>query len=379
MTTVLGLITIALILIIVFQISKVADTASAIRGDEKAIDGSNKINSLLFLIFMPLFFIGVLWSSVHYAPLYLPESSSVHGVWIRDMLFWTFAATVPVFVLTHIALFYFSYKYKGEKGKRAYYYPENHKLELIWTVIPSIVLILLVFMGIVNWYKITSPAPNNALVIEATGKQFMWTLRYAGKDNKLGVKSIMEIKDDNPLGQKWTDDANKDDFIADELHLPVGVPILIKINSMDVLHNFYLPHFTVKMDAVPGIPTQFWFTATKTTEQMKQQTGNPNFTYELACAELCGSAHFNMRKVVVVEDKATFDKWFAEQKPTYAQLQEQKQNAAPAGNTPNEQATPATEPAATPQEQQKQKHSAPAKPHATSVKKVKQTKTLSSL
>ena len=125
------------------------------------------------------------------------------------------------------------------------------------------------------------------------------------------------ISAENKLGQDWADDRNHDDFIADELHMQVGKPVLVKINSIDVLHSFFLPHFRVKMDAVPGIPTQFWFTPTKTTQQMRDETGNPDFVYELACAELCGQSHFNMRKVVVVEEEEEFKKWWAEQKVTY--------------------------------------------------------------
>ena len=318
MITTLGLAAIILVLIILFQIANASDLLTALGDDDGSSDRNNKIQGTIFLVFLIVGMIGAFWSAFYYAPLYLPEPSSEHGMWIRRMFFWTLVATVPVFVGAHIALFYFSYKYKGEKGKKALYYPENHRLELLWTVIPAIVMIFLVYEGMRNWYKIFGPEPEETMIVETTAQQFAWTFRYAGDDNELGQKSVALISAENKLGQDWSDERNHDDFIADEMHLQVGKPVMVKINSIDVLHSFYLPHFRVKMDAVPGIPTQFWFVPTKTTEQMRQEMDDPDFVYELACAELCGQSHFNMRKVVVVEEEEDFKKWWAEQKATYA-------------------------------------------------------------
>ncbi len=318
LTTILGLLTITLVLIILFQISRASELVNVMKDEEAAMDRSNTLNAVGFLVFLVVGMIGAFWSAWYYQDLYLPYPSSVHGAWLRTMFFWTLVATVPVFVVTHIALFWFSFKYKRDRKKIGYFFPESHKLELIWTLIPSIVLVLLVYEGLRNWYRITGPAPKDAIVIEAAAQQFQWNLRYSGKDNELGKKTVLQIKPENPLGQLFDEDpTNKDDFMATELHLPVNKPVLIRINSQDVLHSFYLPHFRVKMDAVPGIPTQFWFTPNKTTQQMRDELGNPNFNYELACAELCGSAHYNMRRVVIVEEQAAYDKWVAEQKPTY--------------------------------------------------------------
>jgi cytochrome c oxidase subunit 2 len=98
-----------------------------------------------------------------------------------------------------------------------------------------------------------------------------------------------------------------------ELHLPVNKEILLKIRAKDVLHSVFLPHFRVKMDAVPGMPTQFKFTVTKTTEEMRTDLNNPNFNYELGCAEICGRGHFSMKMIVVVETEAEYEKWKASQ------------------------------------------------------------------
>ncbi len=338
MTTFLGLAVILLVLIILFQISKANELVSSIRGEEDEIsDKTNNFHGLLFLIFLVLGMVGAFWSAWHYSDLYLPEPSSVHGVDLRNMFYYTLVATVPVFVVTHILLFYFSYRYSGKEGKVGYHFAHSNRLELVWTAIPAVVLVLLVFEGLRTWIAITGPAAEGAMVVEATAEQFQWTLRYSGNDNQLGKKRVDQIGGENPLGQVWTDQANHDDFISTELHLPVNTPVLVRINAKDVLHSFFLPHFRVKMDAVPGIPTQFWFTPTKTTEQMRKELGNPNFNYELACAELCGQAHYNMRRLVVVETKEEFQKWSKEQQPTYKALGLDKKNPSLEEKTQEEQ------------------------------------------
>lgn len=337
MTTILGLSIIFLIIIILFQISNASDMIAFLKGEEKSMEKSNNINALLFLLFLIFGMIGAVWSTWAYSDMFLPEPSSEHGVWIRNMFFWTLVATVPVFFITHVLLFWFSFKYKKDKTKASYYFPHSTKLELIWTLIPAIVLVFLVVEGLRNWIKITGPAPQEAMLVEATGQQFAWTLRYAGEDNKLGTKTVKLIGGDNAMGQVWEDKDNHDDFITTELHLPVDKPVLIKINALDVLHSFYLPHFRVKMDAVPGIPTQFWFTPTKTTQQMRDELGDPNFNYELACAELCGQAHFNMRRVVVVESAKEFAEWKKSQEPTYKALGLDKSNNQQNNHADNEE------------------------------------------
>ncbi|MCB0515405.1 MAG: cytochrome c oxidase subunit II [Bacteroidetes bacterium] len=315
MISILAIISVFLIIVILFQVSKIAELVTEVKGEEEAIIRNNNLQANLFIIFLVVGMIAAVWSAIHYSPLFLPASSSAHGAWIENMFFWTWMATIPVFFITHVLLFWFVYKYKGQPGKLAYYFSHSNKLEILWTSVPAAVMIALVVVGMNNWYKITGTAPDDAVVIEATGMQFKWDLRYAGKDNVLGKKSVRLISDANPFGQDWEDQGNMDDFLADTLHLPLNKPVLMRINALDVLHSFYLAHFSVKMDAVPGIPTQFWFVPTKTTRQMREELNNPEFNYELACAELCGSAHYNMRKVVVVDTEEDFNKWLAAQSP----------------------------------------------------------------
>ncbi len=320
MNSFLGLLIIALILLVLFQVGRALDMINALRSEEEIKERNNHLQGTLFLVFMVLFLFGSIASYFYYQDRYLPEPVSVHGAEISFMFFWTTVATLPVFVATHIALFWFAYKYRNVNGRKPYYYSHNNRLELIWTVIPAAVMILLVFQGMRSWLKIMGDAPENAIVIEATAQQFQWNFRYSGADNVLGKKTVKNITTDNQMGQIWSDKANQDDFITQELHLPVGKPVLVRINSIDVLHSFYLPHFDVKMDAVPGIPTQFWFTPTTTTAEARKLYDNPEFEFEVACAELCGAAHYNMRRVAIVETEEEFNKWAKEQQPTYKAL-----------------------------------------------------------
>jgi cytochrome c oxidase subunit 2 len=183
-------------------------------------------------------------------------------------------------------------------------------------VVPAIVLAVLVITGWMAWSDITQPAPKDSVEVEIMGKQFNWTVRYGGKDGKIGKYDFTKIDATNTMGMDFANDvANMDDFIPREIRIPKGKPVLLKIRARDVLHSVFLPHFRVKMDAVPGMPTSFWFVPTKTTAEMRAELNNPNFNYELACTEICGSGHFAMKMIVVVEEPADYEKWYAEQEP----------------------------------------------------------------
>jgi len=186
-----------------------------------------------------------------------------------------------------------------------------------------------------NIFDVTKRDAKNMMVIEATAKQFQWSIRYTGKDGAFGERIIDKehIKPENELGINWKDESSRDDFFAKEIYLVKNKPVLVKIGALDVLHSFYLPHFRVKMDCVPGIPTQFYFTPTMTTKEMQDylstqtwwQTIHPEtqkprwqtFKYELACAELCGRSHYGMQKDVIVVEQKEYDEWFKEQASYY--------------------------------------------------------------
>lgn len=317
MTTILIIGIVVLLISVVFQVSKTSEMVTMLKGAAQSRKDSTKILALMFLFFGPIFLIGCFWSAVHFKSSFLPESASIHGVWIDNVFNITLLVTGLVFILTQVGLFLFVYLYREREGQKALYYPENTKLEMWWTIIPAIFMTVLVVTGLFYWFKITGPAPKDAMVIEVTGKQFNWIARYPGADGKLGYKNFTLISDNNIIGMDTTDVASHDDIIPTDLHFVVGKPIKIIINSRDVMHNFDLPHFRVKMDAVPGIPTTFWFTPKYTTEQMREIVKNPKFNYELACAQICGQSHYAMKMAVKVETQEEFDKWIKGQGSYY--------------------------------------------------------------
>jgi len=320
MIYVVGLLALVFLVLTVLVLTRLTSVLKGINGDStdenEGIGLSNRINGALFLVFFVVGVIAAAWSFNEASHYFLPEASSPHGR-RTDSLFWLVMAVITIaFLVTNALLFYFAFRYSYRKDHRATYYPENHKLELIWTVIPAVVMALLVFTGWRAWRDIMSEAPSDAVVIEIVGKQFNWITRYPGVDNnKLGNYNYKLTDANNEVGLDLSDEASFDDFTATEMHIPVGKPILLKIRARDVLHSVFIPHMRVKMDAVPGMPTRFWFVPDKTTEQMRNETGNQKFNYEIACTEVCGRGHFSMRMPLVVEDEESFKKWTSEQKP----------------------------------------------------------------
>ena len=309
----------ALGFLITFQIAKASEYVSILRGEEKSRKQANRINAFLLLMFLIIGLIGVYYCNEKLKGKILGEAASDHGVLIDRMMYITIALTGIVFVITQVALFWFPFKYQESDKRKAYYYPHNNKLELIWTVIPAIALTVLVGFGLFYWFKITGEAPKDAMVVEVTGKQFGWEFRYPGKDGILGKKYYKNINSNNPAGQIWDDAANHDDvWMEQEMHLVVNKPVKLVINSKDVIHDVGLVHFRMKMDAVPGTPTTMWFTPRFTTKQMIEKTGKANFVYELSCDQMCGKGHTGMRGVVVVETQEEFDAWLAGKETQYS-------------------------------------------------------------
>ncbi|MDB5197664.1 MAG: cytochrome oxidase subunit [Flaviaesturariibacter sp.] len=313
---------IALILgfLVIFQIAKASEYVSILKGEEKTRKENNRINAFLLLAFLIVGLVGVWYCNYRLAPKILGEAASNHGERIDKMLYITLAITGIVFLLTQIALFWFSYKYQEKEGQKAFYYPHNNKLELIWTVIPAITLTVLVGFGLYYWFQITGDAPKGAMEVEVTGKQFNWEFRYPGKDGQFGKRYFRNVDEAkaNPLGQLWDDPANRDDIYVSgpEMHIVVGKPVKLIISAKDVIHDVGLAHFRLKMDAVPGIPTSMWFTPKFTTRQMRDKYG-PDFNYEISCDQMCGRGHFSMRGVIVVETQSEYNAWIATKQPQY--------------------------------------------------------------
>lgn len=315
----LSIIFFALSIAVISKSMKLNKKLSGEDSDEVALDSANNVNATGMLLFWLFGTIAGVWSFLHSKPDFLPVAASEHGL-KTDSMFWTSMAVVTfAFFISNTLLFYFAFRYRHDKNRKATFYPVNHKLELIWTVIPAIVMAILVFTGWRTWRDITSQAPSNSAVIELTGHQFGWYVRYAGvDDSQLGHINYKLIDETNNLGIDFTDKNSFDDFTATELHLPKGQPVLLKIRAQDVLHSVYLPFHRVKMDAVPGMPTKFWFTPNMSTDEMRAKLGKPDFNFKLNCTEVCGRGHFGMSITVFVDEPEDYKKWVAEQKPFLA-------------------------------------------------------------
>ena len=301
---------VVLVLVIVFMIFRITNLVNLVKPDKESVSAGNGIHAFLFMAFSVLSLVGFFWYSYAHFNSYTLPIASEHGK-ITDHLFWiTMAICVVAFSIISIAMFWFTYKYQYHKDRKASYLVDNHTLEIVWTLIPAVVMALLIFRGLKVWNEITGPASKEAMVIELVGQQFFWTVRYPGPtDEALGKIDFRLIDPNNDFGLDLTDKNSFDDFKSADLYLPAGQEVLLKIRAKDVLHSVFLPHFRVKMDAVPGMLTTFKFTATKTTEQMRSETGNPNFNYEMACTEICGKGHFSMKFKVIVVEAEEYRKW----------------------------------------------------------------------
>ncbi|MDP2043300.1 MAG: cytochrome c oxidase subunit II [Algoriphagus sp.] len=304
-----------LLLSIIWMVYRIQTLVSVVKGSDKKIaSGSNKVNAILFVLFLVGTTILMFWYSIKEFKNYQLPIASEHGV-VTDQLFWiTMAVTGIVFLITHVLLFVFPYKYQYKEDRKATFYPDNNKLEIIWTIVPGVVLAGLVISGWMAWSDITAPAPEKAHVVEIMGYQFAWEIRYPGQDNVLGDYDYRLITASNSHGVDFTDKNSIDDFPSSKVVIPKGEPVLFKIRARDVLHSVFAPHMRLKMDAVPGMPTRFWFVPTKTTEEMRAELNDPEFEYEIACTEVCGRGHFSMRKVIEVVEPEAYQKWLVEQK-----------------------------------------------------------------
>lgn len=304
---------------IIGKILKVYEISREIQGKTSSFD-NKRIHGVLLFIFLFVGLYGVYWSYTVHGPMSVHESASVHGLDIDFMFNITLTLTTIVFILTHIALFGFSFKYRGSENRKAYFYPHNNSLERIWTIVPAIALTILVLLGFFTWRGITNVSAEEqkaAINIEVVGEQFKWTLRYAGADNEIGRRNYKLTTPTNGLGIDFKDQKSWDDKLVSEIVIPVGKAARFTIGSKDVLHSFYLPDFRVQMNAVPGMPTYFQFTPRLTTAQMREKRNDPKYDYVLLCAKICGAGHYNMQTKVTVVTQAEYDAWIAKQSLYY--------------------------------------------------------------
>lgn len=345
-----GLLTILILLgitIAIWQMVKIFDLTQANRDKSQvATDKDNSVNGYLMLAFLGFIYLITIISFALWGDLPLvSNSASEHGPEIDRLMIITMVVIFVVQTITQFLLHYFAFKYKGEKGKKALFYADNDKLEFIWTIIPVIALAGLIMYGLFTWNDIMFiDEEEDPLVIELYAQQFNWKARYAGEDNVLGKANVRLINLDNAniLGLDESDPNAQDDIITTELHLPVGRPVLFKMRSQDVLHSAYMPHFRAQMNCVPGMITQFAFTPTVTTAEMRlnpdiyQKVRNINkirnenskklqakgeepldryeFDYLLLCNKICGKSHYNMQMKIIVETEEEYNEWISEQK-----------------------------------------------------------------
>ncbi len=233
-----------------------------------------------------------------------------------DVTLWV---TAGVFVSVNLFMAYCVIRFRTRKGVTAKYEPENKKLEYWLTGITAVGVAAMLTPGLFVWAQFVD-VPEEAHVVEVVGQQWHWTFRYPGADGKFGEVDNERITAGNPLGIDPDDPNGKDDIVVlnPEAHIPLGKPVKFLLRSKDVLHDFAVAQFRVKMDLVPGMDTYLWLTPTIAGR------------YELLCEELCGIAHHTMRGAVVVDEVADFDSWLANQQ-TFDESQNQLAGNATVG------------------------------------------------
>ena len=355
MTIVLSTITVVLLSISVWQIVKIFEVSNlGKKRDDSQIANhkDNDIQGKLMFAFLVFIYLVTIFSFVSYTKVLLPEAASEHGGTYDRLFFISFALIMIVQIITQALLHYFSFKYRGLKDTKASFITHDNKLEFIWTIIPAIVLFGLILYGMSTWSQIMNfEEDEEALVIELYAQQWNWKARYAGQDNVLGDANVRFLNDydgRNTVGIDSSDPNGLDDVVVtQEFHLPVDRKVIFKFRSQDVLHSAYMPHFRAQMNCVPGMITQFSFTPTITTADMRmnadvvdkvnrinkiryensqeliakgEESLDPyQFDYLLLCAKICGSSHYNMQMKIIVESKKDFEKWI-DQQQTFSEI-----------------------------------------------------------
>jgi cytochrome c oxidase subunit 2 len=350
MTILLSILAVTLLAISVWQITKIFEISNlgAKKDDSQvASEKDNDLQGKLMFAFLVFIYLVTIYSFVSYTKVLLPDSASEHGYTYDKLMLISFLVIFFVQTVTQALLHYFAYKYRGINGRKASFITHNNKLELVWTVIPAIVLFVLILYGMTTWSDIMNfEEDEDALVVELYAAQWNWKARYAGDDNVLGDANVRFLNDfdgRNSVGIDSSDPNGLDDVVVtQEFHLPVNRKVIFKIRSQDVLHSAYMPHFRAQMNAVPGMITEFSFTPTVTTAEMRlnpevvskvnrinkirydnsqeliakgEEALEPyQFDYLLLCAKICGASHYNMQMKIVVESEKDFNKWLNDQK-----------------------------------------------------------------
>ena len=382
MEKLLIILSVILAVVAVAQIAKLYQISADLRKsrEEEIPLSENNASALMMLLFMIALFIFFIYLLFFHSDAYLPEAATEHGKVVDTLFAVNWAILFTVFFVMNFLLFFFSWKYRYNPARKALYYPYNHRLELIWTVIPSIALAFLIIYGLSTWNQIMSDPGEDALQVEIYGRQFDWHARYPGNDNKMGSANFTMISATNPLGiitngriseqiQTLNEEIGKledrleneilpdnevkkleetlgrrtrqkarvlelrtggydftsshDDItVRGEMYIPVNREIALQIRSQDVIHSVWIPHFRVQMNAVPGMTTHFNFVPTITSDSMRTMLNDPDFEYVLMCNKVCGAAHFNMQMNIIVVTEEEYEEWLSEQS-TFANIEEE--------------------------------------------------------
>jgi cytochrome c oxidase subunit II len=237
---------------------------------------------------------------------WFPENTSTFGQELDNLFAIIYWVSVAIFFLTFGILGWFMIAYRTRPGRRGYNYHGNNIVELTWTILPTFLFAAIGLYSDNIWEvtKYSKKMPPPDVEILCLGKQFGWYFLYPGADGKFGRNAYTDrsarelMSATNPFGIDMEDEASKDDFVVEnQFRVPVNANVMIHGSSIDVLHSFFLPHARVKQDVIPGTWMNIWFNLFKTG------------TYELACAELCGSGHYAMRAEYQVQSQKDYDAW----------------------------------------------------------------------
>jgi cytochrome c oxidase subunit 2 len=248
----------------------------------------------------------------------MPNVASEHGPAIDNLIQLVHLLMAVLFVGWGALFTYILWRFRkarnpvaDAKGLR------NHYSTYAEVGVAVVEVVLLVGFSIPLWAQRVDdvPAPGDSLEVRAVAEQFAWNFHYPGPDGVFGATSLELINaETNPLGLDRDDPNGADDITTiNQLHLPVDQAVVVYLSSKDVIHSFALPHMRVKQDAVPGLEIPVWWVPTKTTEQMREELGNPEFTYEISCAQLCGIGHYSMRGFYTIHTQEGYDAWLAEE------------------------------------------------------------------
>jgi cytochrome c oxidase subunit 2 len=244
----------------------------------------------------------------------LPLLASSNGQQIDSLIAWIHVFMFVLFIGWGAFFLFVLFRFSAKRHPKADYGGvKSHASSYLEVGVLVVEMVLLFAFSIPLWAARVDhvPSESEALVVQVTGEQFAWNVRYAGPDGKFGKTDIKLIDlQSNPLGVDRSDPDAKDDVTTvNQLYLPVNRPVIVKLRSKDVIHSFNVPYMRVKQDAIPGLTIPIWFTPTVTTAEMRARTGNPDFQYEIACAQLCGLGHYRMRAFVTIVSPEEFQKW----------------------------------------------------------------------